>query len=192
MIFMRGKLFLIIGPSGVGKGTAIDIIKAKHPEFVYPLSATTRDKREDETDGEVYQFMSKSEFKDKIKAGEFLEYAKVHNDNYYGTLRLPIIDALDHGKIVIREVDIQGLVSIRQILSKDKYISIFVSPKDFDQLKTRITHRSKIPDEELQRRIQSATKEISRSGLCDYHLKTKEGYPEELAEQILQIIYKGY
>ncbi len=88
--------------SGSGKGTVIAHLRKVFPDAVFPLSCTTRSPRPGEKDGEVYHFINKEEFQRRIKAGDILEWAIVHHDNYYGTLKQPILDALKAGKIVIR------------------------------------------------------------------------------------------
>ncbi|MFA6521596.1 MAG: guanylate kinase, partial [Candidatus Gracilibacteria bacterium] len=98
----KGKFFLILGPSGSGKGTVMNFLKKEFSQAVFPVSATTRTPRPREKNGEVYNFLTKEDFERKIAAGEFLEWAIVHHDNYYGTLKKPIMDALDAGKMVIR------------------------------------------------------------------------------------------
>ena len=91
----KGKLFLIVGPSGSGKGTVISELKVAHPDFVYPVSYTTRDMRDGEKNGEVYHFVSRDEFKRMIEDDELLEYAIVHSNNYYGTSKKDIVDSLE-------------------------------------------------------------------------------------------------
>ena len=105
---MKGKLFLIVGPSGSGKSSVFMTLKDAHPEYTYPLSATTRRKRKGEKDGDIYHFYTKKAFEKSIEKGDFLEYAVVHQDNYYGLLKKPVMESLKKGETVIREVDIQG------------------------------------------------------------------------------------
>ena len=99
----KGLLVIISGPSGAGKGTVIQHLKEDYPEFIYPISHTTREIRPGEKDGEVYHFISKAKFESGIRKGEFLEFARVHKNNYYGTLKKTIVDALKMGKVIIRE-----------------------------------------------------------------------------------------
>lgn len=171
----KGKLFLVLGPSGSGKGTLIQALKAKHLDFVYPISMTSRPKREGEKDGEVYHFVSQSEFEERIDRDDFLEWAIVHEKYYYGTLKKPILDGINSGNIVIREVDIQGFELIREILPQADFISVFIMPDSIENLIDRIKKRSKISDEEIERRIKSSQVEIDKSDECDYIIKNSDG-----------------
>ncbi|EKD63954.1 MAG: hypothetical protein ACD_51C00134G0003 [uncultured bacterium] len=185
---MKGKLFLILGSSGSGKGVVLSALREKHPEWIFPLSCTTREKRPYEKDGEVYNFISKEEFKKKIDRGEFLEYAVVHQDNYYGTLKEPILDALGAGKTVVREVDVQGLRSIREIILKDQLVSIFLIVKSWDVLKLRILGRSKMSDEELERRHQSYMIEKEWEKECDFVIESVSGEQETVTSEVEKVI----
>ncbi|MCK9186427.1 guanylate kinase [Candidatus Gracilibacteria bacterium] len=183
-----GKLFLIVGPSGSGKGTVIERIKGKYSGFVYPVSYTTREIRNGEVEGGSYHYVSKEKFEEMIKAGEFLEYAVVHSDNYYGTFKKDILEPLKRGAVVIREVDIQGFNSIRNIVPKANLVSIFMKVSDMEDLKGRILRRGKISDEELQRRFESAKKEIAQAGDCNYQVENKWGEIENCVGNVERII----
>jgi guanylate kinase len=187
---MNGKIFLIVGPSGVGKGTAIAGLKKRHPGFVYPISATTRRKRPQEQNGDVYYFLTKQEFLEKITQDEFLEWAIVHEDNYYGTLKAEIINGLKSGNAVIRELDIQGFESVIKKLPPSNVISIFITTKNPKQLKSRILKRAKISDAELEKRMRSAKKELAKKEECDYVVVSEEGKIEELINDVEKIIIK--
>lgn len=185
---MKGKLFLILGSSGSGKGTVLSALRERHGEWIFPLSCTTRGKRPHEKDGEVYNFISKKEFQAKIEAGEFLEWAVVHQDNYYGTLKRPILEALEGGKTIVREVDVQGLRSIRGIISKDQLVSIFLTVKSWSVLKARILKRSKISDDEMKKRYESYLRESEWARECSYVVESVEGEQEEIIKKIERII----
>lgn len=184
----KGKLFLIVGPSGSGKGTAIVQLKKRHPEYVFPVSCTTRAPRPGEKEGEVYSYISKEHFRQWIAEGRFLEWAEVHQDNYYGILRAPIEEALADGKVVIREVDIQGFKSIISILPRTDVVGVFILVKDLDELKKRILQRAPISDEEMARRMESAQKEIAQMDVCDYQVESPFGHIEKTVQTIEQII----
>lgn len=183
-----GKLFLIMGPSGSGKGSLIAELKKKHPEFVFPISVTSREKRKGEVDGDVYHFVSKEGFEKKIENDELLEWAVVHQNNCYGTLKKPIYDAIEKGQIVIREVDVQGFEMIREIIPVEQLVSIFIMPDSIENLVERIKNRSKISDEEVRRRVESSKKEIEKSDECDYVIHNSDGKLDEAVEEVEKII----
>ncbi|MFC1599960.1 guanylate kinase [Patescibacteria group bacterium] len=168
---LTGKLIIIAGPSGVGKGTVISHLKELYPDWEFPISATTREPREGEEDGIVYHFVERSEFERMIEDGELLEYAVVHQEEYYGTLKAPIIEALKQGKIVIREVDMQGLESIQEVIPKANLVSIFLTVPNKQDLIDRIQNRGSLPAEEIKRRMESAEKEFEKGGeISDYQV----------------------
>lgn len=184
----KGKLFLILGPSGSGKGTVINYLRKKFPQAIFPLSCTTRQPRPNEKDGEVYHFLTREEFQERISAGEFLEWAVVHNDNFYGTLKKPILDTLASGKIVVREVDMQGVESIRKILPPEQVVAIFITAPSWENLKRRILGRSKILDDELKKREESFKREMEFSKKCDFVVMSEEGRINEFCQKTADII----
>ena len=107
----RGKLVLILGPSGVGKSVILKKLRERHPELHFPRSATTRARREGEGD-DLYRFLPEAAFDALLSDGEFLETAIVHGGARYGTLKNEIVPAIELGKTVVREVDVQGFDSI--------------------------------------------------------------------------------
>jgi len=188
---MNGKLFLILGPSGVGKGTIIQRLQKELKDFIYPLSCTTRPKRPDEIDGKMYYFISKKNFLEKKENGEFLENACVHGQAYYGILKKPVLENLKAGKNLIREVDIQGLFQIKKNLPKEKIVTIFLRPPSLDFLQKNILKRGPIADKELNSRIQSAEKELAKSTECDYIITAKEDDLETEIKEIKKVILKN-
>jgi guanylate kinase len=175
-----GKLILILGPSGSGKGTVLKALRARHPEFVFPLSCTTREPRPGEKDGEVYHFVTKADFQERMGRGDFLEWAVVHGENYYGTLKEAILKPLRAGKTVIREVDVQGLRSIRELIPAEKLRSIFLTVDGWETLRHRILKRSALPEEELERRRHSFMNEMQWQDECDTVIVSVEGEIETL------------
>ena len=166
---------MILGSSGSGKGTVLSSLRKNHPEFVFPVSCTTRRPRPGEKDGEVYYFISEDEFKKRMAAGDFLEWAVVHEDNYYGTLKSEILQALEEGRVVVREVDVQGLRAIREICPKEKFSSIFLTVSGWETLRHRILKRSVLAEEELERRRESFLKEKEWEKECDVVIESVEG-----------------
>jgi guanylate kinase len=184
-----GKLFLIVGPSGVGKGTLVNALREKHPEFYFPPSATTRKPREGEKDGQQYLFFSEVEFEKLESEGGFIETALIHQTEKYGTLRKPILEAIEASKIVIREVDIQGLVSITASLDRDLFSAIFVAPPDKETLRKRILHRQPdMAEEELARRLESADKEIAQKNLADFEVISEDNEIPAMVAKVEGII----
>lgn len=182
---------MILGPSGSGKGTCINYLHEKFPDAVFPLSCTTRPARTCERDGDVYHFLSAPDFEKKRERGEFLEWAIVHHNYIYGTLKQPILNALSQGKIVIREVDMQGVRSIRQIIPREQVVSIFITAPSWENLKKRILKRSKIPDDELREREKSFEREIKFSRECDFVVMSEEGRIDEFCREVADIIKRN-
>jgi len=185
---LKGKLVLIVGPSGSGKGTIIKHLREKHPDWVYPVSYTTRKIRLGEEDGLVYHFISEEEFKRGISEDRFLEYAIVHEKGYYGTDKGEILGALNEGKVVVREIDIQGFHSIKEAMAAEDLLTIFVEAGDLEELERRIADRGKLPEEEVARRMESARKEIAQADLCNFRIKNEYGKIEEAVEEVDGII----
>ncbi len=155
---MAGKLFVLSGPSGVGKGTVRDsILKDESINLVFSISMTTRLPREGEIDGVHYYFVSKEYFEEEIKKDEFLEYAKFVN-NYYGTPKKEIKKLLEKGKNVLLEIEVQGA---KQVMAKcPDAITIFMMPPSFEELEKRIRGRRSEPEEIVQERLSKAKSEM--------------------------------
>lgn len=187
---MKGKLFLIVGPSGSGKSSVLKGLKAAHPEYTYPLSATTRAMREGERDGEIYHFYTREQFEEGLKKDEFLEHALVHGLHYYGTLKEPILKGLQHGKTLVREVDIQGFDSIRKLIPRANLVTIFITTPTKQELIDRILNRATMSQEELAHRIESMHHEFARARDCEYLVENKAGELEKAIAQVAEIIQK--
>ena len=175
----HGKLVLIIGPSGVGKSVILKSLKSSHADLVFPRSATTRSRREGEGD-DLYHFVTEDEFSSWLKEDKFLEFAQVHHGARYGTLLSEIVPAIEQGKTVIREVDVQGFESIRkhplfQAGGTYRLKTIFILPENEQQLIAHITKRAPMADEELKRRIASMQKELAAAEETDVRIVNKEG-----------------
>lgn len=154
----KGLLIVVSGVSGAGKGTICKMLCERNENIVLSVSCTTREKREGEVDGKDYFFISKEEFENKIKNDEMLEYAVVHETNYYGTPKLNIEKLLDSGKNVILEIDIQGAISVKA--NYKEAICVFVLPPSMQEVKRRLITRGTTDRDELLRRFKSAYKEL--------------------------------
>jgi len=185
----KNKLFLIIGPSGVGKGTAIKQIKNSQLNLFYPVSFTTREKRINEVEGETYYFINKSEFEEKIQNNEFLEYQIVHGTHYYGTDKQSIVDNLK-ATSVLREIDIAGVQDVLKNNSHLPIVTIFITTNDWDTLVSRINKRQQMTPSELEQRKQSYEKELKFMEKSDYVVYSEENKIDELVASILDIIKK--
>ena len=189
-------LILLLGPSGIGKGTQLNLLRKRHPDFVFPKSIATRKMRPGESQGNPYNFISDAAFNTHIENHDFLEYAVVHQAARYGTLKQPIETALAENKTVIKELDIQGLKNILQTIAngeanflKEKLQSIFLFPPNEETLIKRITGRGAIKEQELNARMESARKEIEQSKICTHIIPTEESDSiEDVYKKIEQAI----
>ncbi|MBP9750289.1 MAG: hypothetical protein KBC95_00395 [Candidatus Peribacteraceae bacterium] len=188
-----GKLILLIGPSGVGKSSIVKTLRARHPEFHLPRSATTRARRPGEGD-ESYYFLDDTQFDEWIKGGKFLEWQLVHQSARYGTVTAEIVEAVRAGKTVLREIDMQGLEALKahpELLGGERPIrllSIFVLPESTEQLVAHITGRAAMPAEELKHRIESMEHELAKAALCDAQVVNREGKLEETVNEVERLI----
>ncbi len=162
----KGAILVLSGPSGAGKSTIINAASKEIGEYYFSISTTTRAPREGEINGREYFFVTKESFEEDIKAGNFLEYAKVHG-NYYGTSLKPVRQALDEEKLVIFDIDIQGHRLVRAKLNHIT-TSAFITPPTLQALETRL--RARLTDDEsvIIQRIQNAKEEILAVGEYDF------------------------
>ncbi len=162
-----GVLLVVSGPSGVGKGTVIERVLARHSEVARSVSCTTRQPRPGEQDGREYRFVSLQEFRRMIAAGELLEYARVHQDLWYGTPRGPVEAALASGTDITLEIDYQGARSVRQLMG-GRAALVFIAPPSWEELVRRLQGRSTESEDATARRLDSARKEFKHIGMFEY------------------------
>ena len=161
----RGRLFVLAGPSGVGKGTLRTRALSKVENLVYSISCTTRKPRDGERDGVEYHFVTKKEFEDKAAEGLFLEHAVVHGDRY-GTLREDIARELEAGRDVLLEIDVQGAQQVRSLLPES--VLIFVLPPSLEALEDRLRKRRTESEEKIRLRLDTAKKEMAKAEEYDH------------------------
>jgi guanylate kinase len=162
----KGAILVLSGPSGAGKSTIINAASDKIGEYYFSISTTTRAPRVGEVDGKDYFFVSKESFEEDIKAGNFLEYAEVHG-NYYGTSLKPVREALDEGKLVIFDIDVQGHRLVRAKMN-DITTSAFITPPTLQALETRLRARGTDDESVIVKRIENAKGEIKALGEYDF------------------------
>jgi len=188
---MKKQLILILGTTGTGKGTQIALLKERHPEFQYALSVTSRPIRPGEEEGENYFFVSKEEFESYIREGMLLEYDQSHGKHYYGILKKPLEDAIEDGKVVIREISMRGFKELMDTPLAKHIYSIFLMPPSIEHVKKRILARAPMADEEVERRLASARNEIAASELCDKKILSEEGQIEKIYGQLEKSILQA-
>jgi guanylate kinase len=162
----KGKLYVISGPSGTGKGTICnEILKEIGNEF--SVSMTTRQPRPGEVHGKEYYFVTKEEFEANIAAGGFLEYATVF-DNYYGTPKEMVINRLERGYNVILDIDVQGGLNVKKAMPEA--VLIFILPPSLGVLRSRLEGRGTESKEDVEKRLGQAVNEIKLIGEYDYYI----------------------
>jgi guanylate kinase len=176
---MKGILFIISSTSGGGKGTLIKEVLKSVPGIGYSVSYTTRKRREGETHGKDYFFVSDEEFKQLMNSDEFLEYAEVHG-NLYGTSQKQVEKEINFGRDVILEIDVQGAESIKRRLPEA--VGIFILPPSFETLRQRLISRQTENESDLALRLKNARTEVNCYNKFDYVVinDVKEKALEEL------------
>ncbi len=162
----RGLVLVVSAPSGAGKTTLCRNLLQKDREISFSVSYTTRAPRPNERDGVDYFFVSREEFQALIQAGAFLEWAEVHG-NLYGTAKEQVMQALEQGKDVLLDIDVQGAAQVRESLGRDAVL-VFVLPPSFEELERRLRKRSTEDEAVIQCRLRNARKEIARAEEFDY------------------------
>lgn len=161
----RPRVFVISGPSGVGKDSILDRLRERESDSHFAITATTREKRPGETHGIHYNFLTAEKFRNWIESGEFLEHAEVYG-NLYGVPKSPVVAALERGQDVIIKVDVQGAASVRAKIPES--IGIFIAPESMNSLRLRLAARKTDDAEALQRRFEAARAELFRVTEFDY------------------------
>ena len=188
---MRGKLLIFSAPSGSGKSTIVNWLMKEHPELKmsFSISATSRPPRSNngvmERDGVEYYFLTPEEFRQKIKAGEFLEYEEVYHDRFYGTLRSQVEALLDKGHNVVLDIDVKGGINI-----KKKYglqaMSMFIQPPSVPELRRRLESRGSDTPDQIQIRLDKAEYEMSFAPQFD-HIIVNDDLDKAKAEALTLI-----
>lgn len=188
---IKGKLIVFSAPSGSGKTTIVrHLLGIDKLNLEFSISATSREKRGEEVDGKDYYFLSLKEFKNKIKADEFLEWEEVYRDNFYGTLKSEVERIWAKGKHVIFDIDVVGGLDIKRIYP-ERTLSVFVKPPSIEELKIRLKKRSTESEDKINMRVAKASIELATAPQFDFIIENnnldialKEA--EELAHNFLK------
>jgi guanylate kinase len=182
-----GYLFIVSGPSGVGKTVLCNHIVQRHyPKVVYSISTTSRAPRGGETDGQEYNFCTPEEFERDIANDAFAEWAKVHG-NYYGTPKKFLVDEMAAGRSVVLNIDVQGALEING--HYPEAIMIFILPPNFEELENRIRKRNMDSESSLKNRLENARQELEFTGKYQHVLVNDD---LELAQTELEKIFLTY
>lgn len=162
----NGKIIIFSAPSGAGKSTLIGHLLERFPQLEFSISATSRAPRGSEVNGKEYYFLSNEEFKNKVAAGEFVEWEEVYAGTCYGTLRSELKRIWDKGHVIVFDVDVKGGVNLKKIFGDDA-LSIFIMPPSVEELRRRLEKRGTDTPETIAKRVAKAEEEITYAPLFD-------------------------
>ena len=179
----KGKLYVLSGPSGVGKSTAVHEVMSRHPTLRFSVSVTTREIRPGEVEGESYYFISRQQFRQMLENDELLEHAEYVN-NYYGTSLKVIQEKLDAGIDVLLDIEVQGAAKVRS--KCPDAVLIFIIPPSFEELSRRLRGRNTDSEEVIAGRLQKAREEYKQIPKYDYLVVNDK--VSAAAEEIISIL----
>lgn len=181
----KGILLIVSGPAGSGKGTVVNELVSSHENIALSVSATTRQPRPGEKNGVHYHFITREEFEKRISNGEILEYT-TYCDNYYGTPLKEVNEALDSGKDIILEIEVDGAMQVKKKLPEA--ITVMLTPPDKEILEARLRARGTETDEVILWRLARAKEEIALMPDYDYSVVNEDGKIKECADLIYSIL----
>lgn len=179
----KGRIIILSGPSGVGKGTVLREVMRRHPELQFSISATTRPIRPSETDGVNYYFLSKERFEEMIARDELLEHVS-YAGNYYGTPEGPINEATEKGISVILEIEVKGALQVME--RRPDALSVFIAPPSYEELERRLTGRGDTAPEIAAQRLKIALWECENASRYQYIIINDE--VERAAQEMEDIL----
>lgn len=175
MTSQKGRLIIVAGPSGTGKGTVENAVMEKFPEIQFSVSVTTRPRRDYEIEGQHYFFISKTEFLKCIERDELVEWQEVYSKNghYYGTLRSYVDSALEQGTQLLIDIDIKGGINLKKAYPEHS-ISIFIEPPSVEALEQRLINRNTDSPEQIRIRLERMPEEMRLGKQFDYTIVNTE------------------
>lgn len=180
----KGILLVVSGAAGTGKGTVNAKLMAKHPEFVFSVSATTRQPRPGEVDGREYHFITREQFETEIATGGVVEYTE-YCGNYYGTLKSEL-EKLNEGKNLILEIEVEGAMNIKRLFPD--CVTVFILPPDYETLRARLVGRGTNTADDVENRMKRALEEFVLVSHYDYAVVNRNGEAEAAADAIYGIV----
>ena len=182
----EGILLVISGPSGSGKGVLVQKILSLRTDIGLSVSATTRAPRTGEVNGVSYHFMTKESFRERLDAGDFLEYNE-YAGNYYGTPKSEVVSRIAGGTSMILEIDVHGAMNIKR--QYPGAVLLMIAPPDYPTLEKRLRGRGDdVPEEVIRKRLSAAKDELAQRPGYDYLVINRDGEADEAADEILAII----
>ena len=178
----KGKLIVISGASGVGKGTVLGKMMQQRSDLTFSVSATTRDPRPSETDGVHYYFVTREKFEEMIAAHEFLEY-DAHNKNYYGTPRAQAEEKMESGHVLL-DIEPKGARQVKD--AAPDAVLFFIMPPSMEELERRLRGRGDTPEDQIQIRMERALWELEQRSWYDHVVVNDDA--DRCADEILKII----
>lgn len=179
------RVFIISGPSGVGKDSVIEKLREVYPDARYVVTATSRPMRPGEIDGVHYLFLDRSDFERQIADGDFIEHATVY-DNLYGVPRRPIVEGLANGQHVVIKVDVKGAATLRRLIPDT--VSLFLLPESMESLLDRLRQRKTEEHAVLMKRFRTACEELEQVDAFDFVVFNEAGKLDEALHNIVAII----
>jgi len=180
---MKGKLFVMSGPSGTGKSTVVNAVTRKYGNLHFSVSATTRAPREGEVDGREYYFVTRERFLEMAENGQLLEHAR-YVDNFYGTPAAPLEEAMDRGVDCLLDIEPQGALQVRA--NRPDAVLIFLAPPSLEVLEKRLRGRGDTAPEAIEKRLNQARWELSQADRYDYIIINEN--EKEAAKELLSVM----
>jgi len=181
----RGKLLVLSGPSGCGKGTVLRALMEGRSDMVFSVSATTRAPRPGEVDGREYYFVSRERFMEMVERGELLEHAEFVG-NCYGTPKAPVLTQLEAGRHVLLDIEVQGAAQVKKAMPEA--VLVFLAPPSLEELERRLRGRGTETEEKIQGRLKTAEYEMTLAGEYDYTVVNDE--VARAAAEVAEILEK--